>query len=51
MPNDFDRIIKENFEPLLPHLCRALLGFDLPRLEPLEAKIQTTTERDAVICE
>lgn len=25
MPNDFDKIFKENFEPLLPHLLRKLL--------------------------
>lgn len=46
MPNDYDRILKENFEPLLPHLCRALLGLDLSRMEPIEAKIQVTTERE-----
>ena len=46
MPNDYDRIIKENFEPLLPHLCRVLLGLDLSRMEPIEAKIQVTTERE-----
>jgi predicted transposase YdaD len=46
MPNDYDRVIKENFDPLLPHLCRALLGLDLSRMEPLEAKIQVTTERE-----
>lgn len=46
MPNDFDRILKENFEPLLPHLCRALLGLDLSRMEPLEPKIHVTTERE-----
>lgn len=46
MPNDYDRILKENFEPLLPHLCRVLLGLDLSRMEPMEAKIQVTTERE-----
>ncbi len=46
MPNDYDRIIKENFESLLPHLCRALLGLDLSHMEPMEAKIQVTTERE-----
>jgi len=46
MPNDYDRIIKENFEPLLPHLCRALLGLDLSNMEPLAAKIQVTTKRE-----
>lgn len=46
MPNDYDRIIKENFEPLLPHLCRVLLGLDLSHMEPMEAKIQVTIERE-----
>ena len=46
MPNDFDRILKENFEPLLPHLLRKVLGIELPRLEDLKDKIQVTVERE-----
>ena len=46
MPNDFDRIFKENFEPLLPHLLRKILGLELPRLEDLKDKIQVTLERE-----
>jgi predicted transposase YdaD len=46
MPNDYDRILKENFEPLLPHLCRKLLGFSIDRMEPLDAKIQVTVVRE-----
>ena len=44
--NDYDRIIKENFGPLLPHLCRVVLGIDLSHMEPMEAKIQVTIERE-----
>ena len=46
MPNDYDKIIKENFEPLLPHLLRKILGLELPKLEDLKDKIQITTERE-----
>jgi len=46
MPNDYDRIFKENFEPLLPHLVRKVLGLDLSHTEPMEAKIQVTVERE-----
>ncbi len=46
MPNDYDRIFKENFEPLLPHLVRKVLGLDLSRTEPMEAKIQVTLKRE-----
>jgi len=46
MPNDFDKIFKENFEVLLPHLLRKVLGLELPRLEDLKDKIQVTVERE-----
>ena len=46
MPNDYDRVFKENFEPLLPYLCSKLLGFELPKLEDIKDKIQTTLERE-----
>ena len=46
MPNDFDKIFKENFEQLLPHLLRKVLGLELPRLEDLKDKIQVTVERE-----
>ena len=46
MPNDFDRIFKENFEPLLPYLLRKVLGLEFPRLEDLKDKIQVTIERE-----
>ena len=46
MPNDFDRILKENFEALLPHLLRKVLGLELPGLEDLKDKIQVTVERE-----
>ena len=46
MPSDYDRIFKENLEPLLPYLCRKLLGLNLSRMEPMDAKIQVTAERE-----
>jgi predicted transposase YdaD len=46
MPNDYDKVIKENFEPLLPHLLRKVLGLELPRMVDLKDKIQITTERE-----
>ena len=46
MPNDFDRILKENFEALLPYLLRKVLGLELPKLEELKDKIQVTVERE-----
>ena len=45
MPNDFDRVLKENFEALLPYLLRKVLGLELPQLEDLKDKIQVTVER------
>jgi predicted transposase YdaD len=46
MPNDFDKIFKENFEPLLPHLLRKLLGINIERTEDLKDKLQITLERE-----
>ncbi len=46
MPNDFDKIFKENFEPLLPYLLRKLLGINIERTEELKDKLQITLERE-----
>ncbi len=46
MPNDYDRVFKENIEPLLPYLCRKLLGLEFPKLEDIKDKIQITLERE-----
>ena len=46
MPNDYNKIIKENFDPLLPHLLRKVLGLELPQLIDLKDKIQVTLERE-----
>jgi hypothetical protein len=46
MPNDYGKIIKENFDPLLSHLLRKVLGLELPKLIDLKDKIQVTLERE-----
>ena len=46
MPNDYDKIFKENFEPLLPHLLRQVLGLELTHMEDLKDKLQVTLERE-----
>lgn len=46
MPNDFDKILRENLDALLPYIARKLLGLDLSRTETLKDKIQVTLERE-----
>lgn len=46
MPNDYDKIIKENFDELFPHLLKVVLGLSLPHLEDLKDKFQITLERE-----
>lgn len=46
MPNDYDKILKENLDALLPFIARKLLGLDLSRTETLKDKIQVTLERE-----
>jgi hypothetical protein len=46
MPNDYDKIIKENFDQLVPYLLREVLGLELPKLVDLKDKFQTTLERE-----
>ena len=46
MPNDFDKILRENLDSLLPFIARKLLGLDLSRTETLKDKIQITLERE-----
>ena len=46
MPNDYDKILRENLEVLLPFIARKLLGLDLSRTETLKDKIQVTLERE-----
>lgn len=46
MPNDYDKILKENLDALLPFITRKLLGLDLSRTETLKDKIQATLERE-----
>jgi hypothetical protein len=44
MPNYYDKIFKENLDPLLLPLVKRLLGLVPPKLEPIDAKIQVTPE-------
>jgi hypothetical protein len=46
MANKYDKIIKENFEELLPSLFRVALNLDLPRLVDLKDRFQVTLERE-----
>ncbi|MFN0013921.1 MAG: hypothetical protein ACKVU2_05180 [Saprospiraceae bacterium] len=46
MPNDFDRIFRENLDELLPFIANKLLGLDLSRTEVLADKVQVTLERE-----
>ncbi len=46
MPNDYDKILRENLDALLPFIARKLLGLDLSRTETLKDKIQVTLERE-----
>lgn len=42
MANDYDRIFKENLDPLLPYIARRFLGFTEGRLEEAKEKFQKT---------
>jgi hypothetical protein len=47
MPNHFDKIFKENIEPVLPFLARKIFGIKIPKTEAIKDKIQITLEREA----
>jgi hypothetical protein len=44
MPNYYDKIFKENLDPLLPLIMKRFLGIDPQTLVPIDAKIQVTPE-------
>ena len=46
MANSYDRIFKENIEPLQLPLLKKLLGLNPPKLVPLDAKLQVTQENE-----
>lgn len=46
LPNDYDKILRENLDALLPFIAQKLLGLDLSRTETLKDKIQVTLERE-----
>jgi hypothetical protein len=46
MANKYDKIIKENFEELLPSLFRIALNLELPRLVDLKDRFHVTLERE-----
>jgi hypothetical protein len=46
MANNYDRIFKENIEPLLLHLLKKVLGLSPPKLVPIDAKMQVTQEAE-----
>ncbi|MBK8920477.1 MAG: hypothetical protein IPM81_03070 [Saprospirales bacterium] len=47
MPNDYDKVLRENLDALLPYIAHKLLGLDLSRTETLKDKIQVTLERES----
>jgi hypothetical protein len=46
MPNDYDKIFKENFNELVPELLRVVLHLEIPQMEELKDKQQITLERE-----
>lgn len=46
MANDYDKVFKENFEPLLPQLLEILFGLKIPKMVDLKDKLQVTMERE-----
>lgn len=46
MANNYDRIFKENIEPLQLPLLKKLLGLVPPKLVPIDAKLQVTQEAE-----
>jgi len=46
MPNDYDKIFKENLEELIPYLLQLVAKWDIPKLETLKDKHQITIERE-----
>ena len=47
MPNQFDRVIKEELRAAIPFISKNLLGLDIRKSEILKDKIQITEEREA----
>jgi predicted transposase YdaD len=49
MANQYDKIFKENLDPLIPHLLEVVLGIDVfgLKLETMKDKLQKTIEREA----
>ena len=47
MPNQFDRVIKEELRAAIPFISKNLLGLDIRKSEVLKDKIQITEEREA----
>ena len=46
MPNDYDKIFKENFEELIPYLLQLVANWEIPKLVALKDKHQITIERE-----
>ena len=47
MAQDYDKILKENLEPMFTSLGQGYLGIDIAKAEPLKDKLQKTVEREA----
>jgi serine/threonine protein kinase len=48
MPNHYDRIFKENIEPMIPFIARKLFGIkEIKQSEDIKDKLQYTLEKEA----
>ena len=48
MPNHYDRIFKENIEPMIPFIARKLFGIkEIKKSEDIKDKLQYTLEKEA----
>ncbi|MEY4905813.1 MAG: hypothetical protein RLZZ292_3628, partial [Bacteroidota bacterium] len=47
MANKYDRILKENIQPIIPFLIKHILGLEVTQLEEMKDKLQVTMEREA----
>ncbi|MEY4904327.1 MAG: hypothetical protein RLZZ292_2142 [Bacteroidota bacterium] len=47
MANKYDKILKENIQPIIPFLIKHILGLEVTQLEEMKDKLQVTMEREA----
>ena len=47
MPNPYDRILKENIEPIIPFLAEKVFGLKIGKTIQIKDKVQITLEKEA----